>query len=80
VQDFAKANTKLVTKAVAFAGELRPAEDLSALASMPTMDEARAQLLAVLQAPQTKLVRTLAEPASQFVRLLAAFRDSQQPA
>lgn len=80
VQDFAKANNKLVTKAVAFAGELRPAEDLSALASMPTMDEARAQLLAVLQAPQTKLVRTLAEPASQFVRLLAAFRDSQQPA
>ena len=80
VRDFAKDNDKLKTKAVAFAGELRPATDLALLASMPTLDEARAQLLAIFQAPQTKLVRTLAEPAAQFVRVLAAYCDSQQPA
>lgn len=80
VRDFAKENAQLVTKAVAFAGELRPAEDLSLLASMPTLDEARAQLLGVLKAPQTKLVRTLAEPAGQFVRVLAAYRDAQPSA
>ena len=80
VRDFAKDNAKLVTKAVAFAGELRPAEDLGVLATMPTLDEARAKLLSVLLAPQTKLVRTLAEPAGQFVRVLAAYRDSKQPA
>lgn len=80
VRDFAKDNDKLVTRALAFAGELRPATDLGALASMPTLDEARSQFLAVLSAPQTKLVRTLAEPAGQFVRVLAAYRDSQQSA
>ena len=80
VRDFAKENEQLVTRVVAFAGELRPAEDLAVLASMPTLDEARAQLLAVLKAPQTKLVRTLAEPAGQFVRVLSAYRDSQQSA
>ncbi len=80
VRDFAKDNAKLVTRAVAFAGELRPAEDLALLASMPTLDEARAQLLAIFQAPQTQLVRTLAEPAAQLVRVLAAYNDARQPA
>lgn len=80
VRDFAKDNEKLVPRAVAFAGELRPATDLGALASMPTMDEARAQLLSVMKAPQTKLVRTLAEPGGQMVRVLAAYRDQQQSA
>lgn len=80
VRDFSKVNEQLVTKAVAFAGELRPAEDLAKLAELPTLDQARAKFLSVLQAPQTKLVRTLAEPAGQFVRVLAAFRDAQQSA
>lgn len=80
VREFAKQHAKLVTTAVAFAGQLRPAEDLAVLADMPTLDEARARLLAVFKAPQTKLVRTLAEPAGQFVRVLAAYRDSQQSA
>ena len=77
VRDFSKDNDKLVARAVAFAGELRPAEDLAKLASMPTLDEARAQFLGVLKAPQTKLVRTLAEPAGQLVRVLAAYRDAK---
>ena len=80
VRDFAKDNAKLVTKAVAFAGELRPASDLNLLASLPTLDEARSMLLSVFLAPQTKLVRTLAEPAGQFVRVLAAFNESRQSA
>lgn len=80
VRDFTKDNAKLVTKAVAFAGQLRPAEDLDLLAKMPTLDEARAQLLAVFKAPQTKLVRTLAEPAAQLVRVLAAYCDARQSA
>ncbi|MCP5199271.1 MAG: 50S ribosomal protein L10 [Gammaproteobacteria bacterium] len=80
VRDFSKDNAKLVTKVVAFAGEARPAEDLTLLANMPTLDSARAQLLGVLKAPQTKLVRTLAEPAGQVVRVLAAYRDAQQSA
>ncbi len=77
VRDFAKDNQKLVTKAIVVGGVLRGAEDLKAIAALPTLDEARAQLLGMLQAPMSKLVRTLAEPPSQFVRVLAAHRDSQ---
>jgi large subunit ribosomal protein L10 len=80
VRDFAKENQKLVPVAIAYGGSLRGPEDLQALATLPTIDEARARLLGVLKAPASKLVRTLAEPAGQFVRLLAAYRDKQQAA
>jgi len=80
IRDFTKTHDQLVTKAIAFAGELRPAEDLKLLADMPTLDEARAQLLGTLVAPATQLVRTLAEPAGQMVRLVAAYLDQQQAA
>ena len=78
VRDFAKENEALVAKAVAFGGEVRGPEGLPVLASLPTLDEARAKLLSVFAAPATQLVRTLAEPSGQLVRVLAAHRDAQQ--
>ena len=70
-KDFAKGNDKLVTKAVAIGGALYGPADLDRLASLPTLDQARAILLGVLQAPATKLVRTLAEPPALVARVLA---------
>ena len=57
-----------------------PASDLDRLAKMPTLNQARAQLLGLMQAPAGKFVRTIAEPQAKFVRLLAAYRDHQQAA
>lgn len=72
VRDFARINEKLVTKAVAIGGVLYGPADLERLASLPTLDQARAILLGVLQAPGTKLAHTLAEPAALIARVLAA--------
>ena len=72
VREFAKTNEKLVTKAVAIGGVLYGPADLERLASLPTLDQARAIVLGVLQAPGTKLARTLAEPAALMARVLAA--------
>ena len=80
VRDFAKENQKLVPVAIAFGGQVRGPEDLQALATLPTLDEARARLLGMLQAPASQLVRTLAEPGAALVRVLAAYRDQQQAA
>lgn len=71
VKEFAKANDKLVTKAVAVGGALYGAADLDRLASLPTLDQARAMLLGVLNAPLSQFVRTLAEPGAQVARVLA---------
>ncbi|HVS24324.1 MAG TPA: 50S ribosomal protein L10 [Gammaproteobacteria bacterium] len=76
---FAKDHEKLVTVALSVGGELYPASDIGRLASLPTLDEARAGLLRVLNAPLTRLVRTLAEPAAMLARTLKA-RGDQPPA
>ncbi len=49
--------------------------DVEALADLPARDVLLAQLLGVLLAPATKLVRVLNEPASSLARLLSAKAD-----
>jgi large subunit ribosomal protein L10 len=80
VKEFAKDCEMLVTQAVAIGGAVYPASDLNRLAKLPTLDQGRAQLLGLLQAPASKFVRTIAEPQAKLVRLLAAYRDQQQAA
>lgn len=72
VRDFAKDNEKLVVRLVAIGGEVLPGENIDRLADLPTLDQARAMLLGVLQAPASQLVRTLAEPGAQLARVLGA--------
>ena len=77
IKEFAKDNEDLATKAVAIGGTLYGAEDLSRLASLPNLDQARAMLLGVIQAPLTQLVRTLAEPPAMLARVLGARGDAE---
>jgi len=49
--------------------------DVEALAELPSREILLAQLLGLLQAPATRLVRILNEPASAFARLLKAKGD-----
>ena len=76
VKGFAKDNEDLATTAVAIGGVLYGPEDLSRLASLPNLDQARSMLLGVLQAPLTQLVRTLAEPPGMLARVLGARSES----
>lgn len=79
VKGFAKEHDKLVTVALSIGGEVYPGADLDRLASLPTLDEARAMLVRVLAAPMTQLVRTLAEPAAMLARTLKARSEQPQP-
>jgi large subunit ribosomal protein L10 len=79
VKGFAKEHEKLVTIALSIGGELYPASDLDRLASLPTLEEARASLVRMLAAPMTQLVRTLAEPGAMLARTLKARSEQPQP-
>ena len=72
VKDFAKEHEHLVTVSVSIGGQLFDASDLDRLASLPTLDEARAMLLRTLQGPMTQLVRLLSEPGARLARTLQA--------
>ena len=80
IRDFAKSNEKLVVKLISLDGKLLLATDLEKVASIPSLDQARAMLLGLLQAPLGKFVRVLNEPGAKFARVLAARRDQQQAA
>jgi large subunit ribosomal protein L10 len=80
IRDFAKTAEKLKVKALSIDGKLLPASDLAALASLPTRNEAIAQLMSVMLAPISKFVRTLQAPHSKLVRTVAAVRDQKQEA
>jgi large subunit ribosomal protein L10 len=80
VKDFAKQHEQLVPKVVAFGGKMLDAGDLERLASMPTREQALSMLMATMQAPVAKFVRTLNEVPGKLVRTVAAIRDQKQSA
>lgn len=80
IKEFAKSNDKLVVKAVAVGGNLYGAADIERLASLPTKEQALGMLAGVILAPVTQFVRTVAEPAAQFVRAVKAVGDKKAEA
>lgn len=51
------------------------AEQIISLAKLPPMPEMRAQLLAMIMAPASQLVRTLVEPARQVAAVMKAYSE-----
>jgi large subunit ribosomal protein L10 len=77
IKDFAKGNQQIKPRLVAMGGQMYPGTDLDKLANLPTRDQAIAMLMGVMQAPITRLARTLAEPAAMLARAVAAVRDQK---
>ena len=46
---------------------------VSALATLPSLDQIRAQLIGLIQAPATKIARTISEPGAQLARVIGAY-------
>ena len=77
-KDFAKENEEFEIKALSIGGKLLAADQIDTLAKLPTREEALALLIAVMQAPVTKLVRTLNDVPGKVTRVIAAVRDQKQ--
>ena len=46
---------------------------VKALAELPSLDELRAKIIGLVQAPATKIARTINEPGAQLARIFAAY-------
>ncbi len=77
LKEFAKTFEKLEIKALSVSGKVYSVDQLDAVASLPTRDEAIAKLMYVMKAPIEKFVRTLAEPHAKLVRTVAAIKDQK---
>ncbi|HZM36358.1 MAG TPA: 50S ribosomal protein L10 [Burkholderiales bacterium] len=77
LSEFAKDNERFVIKAAAMPNAVMSAQDVKALAMLPSREELLAKLMGTMQAPVAKLVRTMNEVPARFARTLAAVRDAK---
>ena len=70
---FAKDNDKLVILGGAMGATALNTEGVKSLATMPSLDELRAKLVGLIQAPATKVVQIVQAPAGQLARVFGAY-------
>lgn len=71
--NYAKTNEKLVILGGAFNGQVLDANGIKTLATLPSLDELRAKLLALLQTPATRIAGIMQAPAGQVARVIGAY-------
>lgn len=71
--DFAKTTDKIEIVGGAMGETLLDANGVKALASMPSLDELRAKLVGLVNAPATKIAQIAQEPAAQLARIFGAY-------
>jgi large subunit ribosomal protein L10 len=69
---YAKENDKLVILGGTMGKTVLDAKGVQALAELPSLDELRAKLIGLLNAPATKIARTVKEPGAQLARVIQA--------
>jgi large subunit ribosomal protein L10 len=69
---YAKENEKLVILGGSMGRQVLDADGVKALASLPSLDELRAKLIGLLNAPATKIARTIKEPGAKLARVVQA--------
>ena len=71
--DFAKTNDKFEIVGGAMGDTVLDVNGIKALASLPSLDELRATIVGLIQAPATKIARTVSEPGAQLARVFGAY-------
>ena len=74
---FAKANEKFVILGGAMGAQVLDAKGVNSLASLPSLDELRGKLIGLIQAPASKIARTLNEPGAQLARVFGAYGNKE---
>ena len=75
--EFAKTNDKLEIVGGAMGSLVLNADGVKALASMPSLDELRAKLVGLVQAPATKLAQLATAPAAKLARVFGAYATKE---
>jgi large subunit ribosomal protein L10 len=72
---FAKDNDKLVILGGAMGATALNTEGVRSLATLPSLDELRAKLVGLIQAPATKIAQLTTAPAAKLARVFGAYAN-----
>jgi large subunit ribosomal protein L10 len=78
--EFAKGNDKLVILGGAMGTTALNVDGVKALATMPSLDELRAKLIGLIQAPATKIAQLSTAPAAKLARVFGAYAKRDEAA
>src|SRR5947209_11205018 len=78
--DFAKGNEKFVILGGTMGKTALNPEGVKALASLPSLDELRARLAGLIQAPATKIAQVVTAPAAKVARVVQAYATKGEAA
>jgi large subunit ribosomal protein L10 len=78
--DFAKGNEKFVILGGAMGKTALDPEGVKALATLPSLDELRAKLVGLIQAPATKIAQLTTAPAAKLARVFQAYATKDEAA
>ena len=73
VVDFAKTTDKIEIVGGAIGSQVLNVEGIKALAALPSLDELRAKLIGLVQAPATKIAQLSTAPAAKLARVFGAY-------
>ncbi|MCP9221514.1 50S ribosomal protein L10 [Erythrobacter sp. LQ02-29] len=71
--DFAKTNDKLEIVGGSMGGQMLDEAGVRALAALPSLDELRAKLVGLVNAPATKVAQVVNAPAAKLARVFGAY-------
>jgi large subunit ribosomal protein L10 len=75
--EFAKTNDKLEIVGGGMGDTVLDVNGVKALASLPSLDELRAKIIGLVQAPATKLAQITSAPAGQLARVFGAYATKE---
>lgn len=78
--DFAKAHEKFVILGGAMGKTTLDLDGVKQLASLPSLDELRAKIVGLIQAPATKIAQVVNAPAAKLARVVQAYASKSEAA
>jgi large subunit ribosomal protein L10 len=78
--EFAKGNEKFVILGGAMGATALNLDGVRALAALPSLDELRAKLIGLVQAPATKIAQVVNAPAAKLARVFGAYGQKSEAA
>jgi large subunit ribosomal protein L10 len=80
VTDYAKGNEKFVVIGAVMGETVLDQKGVGALATLPSLDQIRGQLIGLINAPATKIAGVLQAPAGQLARVFNAYATKEDAA
>ena len=75
--DFAKTNDKFEIVGGAMGDTVLSIDGVKALATLPSLDELRAKIVGLIQAPATKIAQLVNAPAGKLARVVGAYANKE---